>query len=177
MKQFCAAVYRRMLTQLKQSGQQFYCAREQVQNGFIICNLAWLEVKEKLKNHRFSSEREEIEFFKTIKPRFTSLIEYYCLVYHSLLFEPEAPDAAIEFWKREEERLQKFREQHKELINCLENRRCKKLRYFFLRENFTNSTVFRLSMYEERGTVTNGDPILANLLALVKYQDYVHSRG
>lgn len=165
-----------MLIQLKHCGNSFYCNHEQVQNAFAICNLAWKEVKDKLSHHRFSDEDEEIEFFKKIKPRFTSMIEYYCLIYHSVLFEPDDAVMSIEFWKRECSRLEKFRAEHKGFIACYQNNRCLMDRHYFLRKYFTESSASTLKIYDDRNTVTNGDLLVTVLMALTKYDNYSTAR-
>jgi len=56
---------------------------------------------EKLMIYQFVSEEEEIESSKTIRPKFTSEIEYYDLVYHSILFRYEAAESLLHFWGRQ----------------------------------------------------------------------------
>jgi hypothetical protein len=165
-----------MITQLKAHPLDLYSNHEQVQNAFTICNIAWNEVKDKLKGHRFSKEEQEIEFFKKIKPLFTSKIEYYCLIYHGLLFEPDEHSMAIEFWRRERGRLQKFRTDHKDFIACYQNEVCLMNRHYFLRNAFLETGGPGLKLYDDKNSVTNGDVLVATMIALTRYEDYSKAR-
>jgi hypothetical protein len=59
---------------------------------FEVANHYWPKIKALLAGYIFQSEAEEIYFFKTIKPLFTSAIEYYGLLAHAQLFKDSSPD-------------------------------------------------------------------------------------
>src|SRR5262245_36139346 len=62
----------------------------------------WGRLQDQVRKNDFQSPAEEIYFFKKIKPRFTSFIEYYTCRYHALLFMPAGDNLEmIRFWKWE----------------------------------------------------------------------------
>lgn len=81
---------------------------------FQVCNQYWEMLRRELEGYTFPDETEEVEFFKTIKPRFTSEKEYYSLRYHAQLFMDSIPDPVTlqAFWSREVMRLDKFVAEH-----------------------------------------------------------------
>ena len=135
MKSFCITTYRQMQTELKQCEHSKSCMHKMVECCFIIANLHWNKIKQKLVCYRFEKEEHEIDFFKHTKPRFTSEIEYYCLLYHSLLFEPHDLVHAFDFWSREYIRLQKFEEGHSEFLSCYRSLHCNAAPFYLLRKH------------------------------------------
>lgn len=101
MKPYTITAYQQMQEELVRctTGEAF-CIKE-AEQCFQLANHYWNKVKEKLNTCRFETDESEIEFFKMVKPKFTSEIEYYSLLYYSLVFEPAGLDAAISFWGRE----------------------------------------------------------------------------
>lgn len=135
-----------------------------------------MEVKEKLSSYEFKNDRSEIEFFKTIKPKFTSGIEYYELLYHAVLFEPPAINDAILFWKMESQRLQKFNEEYKAFLLCYADQGCSLLPYYFLRR-YSDNSVRQPKLYDTSiAHRTNGDPLVAAFWALKRYVHFVHKK-
>ena len=53
---------------------------QEIECCFHICNNYWGQVRERLIHYEFNTRHDEIEFFKIIKPLFTSQIEYYGLI-------------------------------------------------------------------------------------------------
>ena len=41
-----------------------------------------------LEDFKFPSDKDEIDFYKNVKPLFKSQLDYYNLVYHAELFKP-----------------------------------------------------------------------------------------
>lgn len=173
MKSYCMTIYRQMQTELMQCNQTGSCMRKMIENSFIITNLHWNQVKQKLRAYRFKKEEQEIQFFKDIKPEFTSEIEYYCLLYNSILFEPFETLPAYNFWSRESLRLQKFEKDNREFLRCFHNAHCTKSPYYFLRRHCLLKSIQEMKYYDAQGTFTNGDHLLATLLALKRYHQYV----
>jgi hypothetical protein len=60
----------------------------------------------------FCSDEEEICFFRTMKPRLLAEMEYYQLLYFSVVFCPEVPRMQKAFWQRETERLVCFKKKN-----------------------------------------------------------------
>lgn len=169
MKQYCTIIYRHMQMQLQQSASNQACMHKKLEHCFAIAYRHWYQVKEKLATHRFKNDTQEIQFFKTLKPLFTSEIEYYCLLYHRLLFEPSEPQAADDFRKREHGRLQKFESENRDFLSCYHDQHCPMLPFYFLRKCCRPPLPFEVKIYDDETSLTNGDGFVATWLALKKY--------
>lgn len=147
----------------------------QVECCYQMADRYWRELKEYLEVYQFTSEQEEIEFFKTVKPQFTSEIEYYNLVYHSLLFRPEPLERHSwkTFWQREQNRLQKFMEETPDFYAYHASGRTDQDADYYLRKN--NGDYFAGFRSFETGSkfTTRYDPLVSTLLALERYSLYV----
>jgi hypothetical protein len=148
------------------------CAKK-IEAGFKIAVKKWMELSEILRLYHFNSQEEEIHFFKTLKPKFTSEIEYYTLVYHAILFKPAERSSLLHFWGREYGRLRRFKTENKTFIKCYLNNKSSQTPYFFLRKYYTLRNVQYIRLYDSDVTLsTNGDWLVAKLLALEKYRHY-----
>jgi hypothetical protein len=172
MKQSCTFIYRHMQVQLQQSAAAHICMHQKLEHGFAIAYRHWHLVKQKLAGYRFKNELQEIEFFKTLKPLFTSEIEYYALLYHSLLFEPSGGQDAIDFWRREHGRLDKFEKENSGFLSCYHDEHCSMLPFYFLRKSCLPALPLEVKIYDDDTSVTNGDRLVATWLALKKYAEY-----
>lgn len=173
MKPYTITIYQQMQENLARYIKGGNCFINDIEQCFQLANLHWNKVKKKLNTYRFKNEENEIEFFKTIKPRFTSEIEYYSFLYHSLIFEPDGTDAAIDFWSREYGRLQRFEEDNKSFLLCYQDDGCEMTPYYFLCKYYVPKNALDIKMYDAGTTaITNGDHLVACFLALKRYQPY-----
>lgn len=177
MEHYCEMLYCKLQKELGQCRNKKLAVEKEVECCFQASVKLWMELSEKLKNHCFETEEKEMEFFKMWKPKFTSVIEYYHLVYHALLFEPGDADMAILFWEREHERLEKFRADNRLFLQCYEDDQNEMGPYFFLRKYYCSGCTANTRIYETGdGISTNGDWFVAALLALQKYMGYVEKK-
>src|SRR4051812_33776033 len=101
MKRYCTNLHRLLISDLFNCNCSQLSCIHKTECCFRAAVNRWTQLSHKLKKHQFLSEENEMEFFKSLKPKFTSEIEYCTLVYHSLLFQPDEAHSAIDFWKRE----------------------------------------------------------------------------
>jgi hypothetical protein len=135
-----------------------------------VANRYWNLVREKLKQNEFENEEVEIEFFKVLKPKFTSEIEYYSLVYHCLMFQSPDLPKAVEFLGKELKRWVKFEEENRSFIGCFKTEGCERHRFYFLRKYYTCTNESGMNLYEAGpDVVTNGDRLVALMMALERY--------
>jgi len=59
---------------------------------FQSCIKYWDILRGEVATYTFPDEDEEVNFFKNIKPLFTSQAEYYTLLYHAEMFKPDEHD-------------------------------------------------------------------------------------
>ena len=64
---------------------------------------------DRLADHSFQDARDEIDFFKNIQPQFLAESAYYCLLNYAHNFCPSDSNERIAFWKRQADRLGKFK--------------------------------------------------------------------
>lgn len=176
MKRFCSILYKNLQQDLLRCKKTTPLFEAQVETCFQVAYRYWKEVKENLSSYEFKNDRCEIEFFKQCKPKFTSEIEYYELLYHAVVFEPPATGDAILFWNRESQRLQKFEEEHKSFLLCYADHCCSLLPYYFLRR-YSEIGTRQPKLYDTAIVHrTNGDPLVAAFWALKRYVNYVYKK-
>jgi hypothetical protein len=143
---------------------------------FRVSEKYWTLLRKELTGYSFSSREEEILFFKTIKPRFTSEIEYYGLVYHALMFVPDeiTPADMQNFWKRQLTRLDRLMNDHEGFFNyCRSGRTHKDKQYFTRKEDDEVSFSEPRYYYQDQQSASSHDHLLASRLALERYTQYV----
>lgn len=173
MERYCARLVEQLQNDLAACEKSNLSCREKAEYCFGLAVKKWRELREKLMVYQFPSEKKEIEFFKTLKPRVTSEIEYYNLVYHSILFRPEEGESLLHFWGREYGRLRRFEAENKLFLQCYRGDESKLNAYFFLRKYYSLRAVQYIRIYDSDACVsTSGDWPAATLLALIKYRDY-----
>lgn len=123
----------------------------------------------------FKSDAEEILFFKTMKPRFYSQLIYYSKVYSLELNTPiGSKSLAIEYLKREEDKLYFFYEENREFYhyyransNYLDDK-------YFIRKN-TNA-VQPIALYHidtDTNFTTSQDFTVSNIMANERMKEYI----
>jgi hypothetical protein len=166
-------MYKQLQEHLADTNETTTCFEYKAESSFQFAYKYWNKIKQKLNNWQFRSDTEEINFFQMLKPRFTAEIEYYELLYHAVVFEPAYSQDAIKFWNRELLRLQNFRESNEAFLCCYNNGAPELLPYYFLRR-YNIQASQRVKLYDA-GTqhLTNGDPLVAEFLALQRFEPYV----
>ena len=173
MENDCEKLYCTLQLDLSECESSHLSCARRVECCFKLALKKWTELSEILRSYNFPSEEKEIHFFKNLKPKFTSEIEYYTLVYHSILFSPPDPSALLHFWGREYGRLRRFRAENKTFLQCYRHQGSKQLPFFFLRKYYCLKPVQATRLYDADASVsTNGDWLAASLLALEKYRHY-----
>jgi hypothetical protein len=108
---------------------------------------------------QFDSTRDEIDYYKTVKPLFKSQIEYYNLIYQGELLRPKERSELKEFWLREQQRLDKFIQENHEFYTYYKSGATNLDEDYFLATGFT----------DDQGNPLYYDNLIANILALERY--------
>jgi hypothetical protein len=148
-----------------------------VENNFIIAGNYWSELRATVAEYDFTNEEQEILFFKTIKPLFIAELEYYSLVYHSLLFCPFDRSNQKKFWEREAKRPEDFKEQYRDFYLYHTSGRTDRDQQYYLRGNAKDASEMEFDSYDrEPNSRTTHDNLIAKLWALERYAKYACSK-
>jgi hypothetical protein len=172
MKETCLSLYERMLHELHLCKKPSRSSASEIECCFQIAYGAWEAVSKKLRGYFFPNDWEEIEFFKVLRPKFTSEIEYYSLLYHAILFEPGEHLSKLMFWQREHKRLAEFELQNQSFLYCYHADDCKTTPFYFLRRYCRSDNATRVLNYGGSSALTNGDWLVARYVALLRFHPY-----
>jgi len=174
-------LYKKFLADIEESKLPCRTEKEQVEQCFWTSKKYWDHLKDHIRNNGFESEATEIDFFRNVKPAFTSYIEYYVLLSEALHSVPKSSptdpkEIVVNYWKHELDRSLRFNEKSKVFIQYYHSDSNDMDDYYFLRRNNNKSTgpLTTAPVYEEDTEFyTNGDPVLRSYLAYKKYNLYV----
>jgi RteC protein len=140
---------------------------------FQISSNYWNRIKQEIATIVFASPDEEIDFYKNVKPKFISEIEYFGLVYHTIWFRPKDSFTELKnFWINEMNRLEKFIKDNTEFYE-----------YYILGSSWNDASYFtaaqnepekRSSEFFEQDKLMRSRPdyLVATIIALKKYKEY-----
>lgn len=104
-------LYADLQTRLRETGDHEFCLHK-IEQYFDICNRAVLALNEKVKNKGFKNDKQEILFFRSVKPRFVYLQQYYVLLYNHVMFMPDEPGEQLKYLERNLHKLDRYLEEH-----------------------------------------------------------------
>lgn len=151
--------------------------KKSIEQCFIIAGNYWSELKAAVAEYKFRSLEEEIYFFKTVKPLFTTELEYYSLLYHTMLFCPLDAVRQKQFWEREARRLDDFKEQHKVFLVYYRAGDTSEDPVYYVRANDSHAMDGEIAAYDgDPNSKTSYDQLIAKLWALERYNEYVQGK-
>src|ERR1700674_3285964 len=122
MKQEWMILYDSMIREMAAFHEQPDDLKRKIEGCFNLAQQYWGRIQQRIEVQSFASTKEEIEFYKEVKPLFKSQIEYYNLVYHAELFKPlTKPGEIKEFWIKEQQKLDRFIQDHAEFYIYYKN--------------------------------------------------------
>ena len=123
-------------------------------------------------DHRFWDQEEEIYFYKKLKPQFIGLIEYFTLLYKSVVFQPDDSMKTAQYWKHELENC-------RELVSIY-NTNCRFYEQqlsgtdiYNLEQNNQQSLVFGLNVSRINFTDASYSYLRGRLIAMKRYEKYI----
>lgn len=169
--------YHKMIHHIDESHHKNMPEQEQAGHAYQIALQCWHQVKAEMKSYKFRDQKEEIDFYKSIKPKFTGYIEYLMLLNHGLLFIPtESKEAMLIYWQFEVERLERFKERNKSFVAYYEIGSTHNDEKYFLPAE--KDSIHKFSkIYDLDGKlVTSHDHLVASLLAEEKYHKFAKKK-
>lgn len=136
----------------------------------------WKELKELFISGTMQMDAEEIEFFKEVKPLFTSHIEYYLILNQVVLFVPNIEQEKKEYWNEEEKRYHRYCKRHENFIAYYESGSTERDSEYFLQRNNRVEMPPQERIYEDADCRSSHDHIVRGLLAGSMYHDFVLER-
>ena len=122
-----------LLTDLISCWQRPQCEKLLAESAFLITQKHCNDLKQVCWEHKFTNDKEEIHFFKTIHPQFAGRMMFYSMMYESLTSCPECDEAAKAFWLTELDRYKRFLARHENLVDYLDRQRTDADERYFLR--------------------------------------------
>ena len=172
----CPKLYLQLLMNIAQSQHTQGSDTQKIEVCFKHAIGCWRKVQQLIKSNDFSTEEEEIHFFKHIKARFTGLIEYYTYRYHALLFMTSQDKAEQEeFWNRELRKIERFYESHREFCQYIRQGATNKDKDYFLRASNRESAPLQARIHDiDPDTSTSHDHLLTLLNAYKLYKEHIN---
>jgi hypothetical protein len=170
-------LYSEMLKDIARCEQLELPDAEWVTACFWIAHNYWERLKKLTNPNGFKNESEEIEFFRNVKPQFTSYIEYFTILSEALVCVPSHSMEAICYWEEEAKRFKRFCERNEEFITYYESGERYKDSLYFLKRNVNTGYVPKAPVYDvEPEYCTSQDHLVRSYLANKKYNEYVQKR-
>lgn len=178
MKEKCDQLYESMMLEMDSCGRRNQSEKEQIECAFRTCEMTWKKLQIILAEHRFRTEMEEVWFFKNIKPQFTSLLEYYALVYKAALFLPEEePQNIPRFWQNELHRAKRFFAEHETFYTYYKSGITDMDTIYFVRANGDPTSIPASRIYaDDPRAATTHDHLVASIIARERYIEYIEQR-
>lgn len=124
----------------------------------------------------FTDDLDEIQFFKQVKPTFTSYIEYFTILSEAILSVDKMDVDPLHFWQEEEKRYRTFTDRHRDFIDYMESGSLKLDTQYFLQRN-TKVLSSSSGLYDaEPAYSASYDHLVRSYLARKRYCVYCLSK-
>lgn len=178
MKEPYQLLYHDLLKDIERCMELPNCEKDNAESCFWIAYNYWEKLKRLRKNYVFKTEAEEIEFFKVVKPGFTSYMEYFIILSEALLCVPAEKEDAIIYWTGEANRFERFCNRNQSFVRYYENDSTEEDPLYFLRQAATDlKYVPSAPVYDvDAEFCTPHDHQVRGYLAYKRYYDFVKKR-
>lgn len=163
MKEKWFTLYESMQREIEGCHKSGADKKAEIECCFNIGLKYWTEIQMGIDQENFVSSRDEIDYYKMVKPLFKSQIEFYNLIYQSELLKPDDKSELKEFWLKEQQRLPRFIQENQEFYNYYKSGSTKLDEEYFLSSGFT----------DDYGNSLYYDNLIALILALERYMAYI----
>jgi|SRR5580693_7413851 hypothetical protein len=166
MKEEWLKLYEMMLREMEDCRKRGADPKGVIECSFNISSGYWARIQITMEDYEFHSKKDEIDFYKLVKPLFKSHIEYYNLLYQAEIFKPDnKPYEMKEFWIKEKQKLGRFIQDNAVFYVYYKNGATNRDEEYFL-SGATES---------ETGKTLYTDDLIAKLLALERYVQHAQN--
>jgi hypothetical protein len=160
MKDASLTLYNAMIGEMNECLAREEDIRVAIECCFNVGQSYSAQIQKMLEDYKFPSEKDEIDFYKIVKPLFKSQLDYYNLVYHAELFKPNTNTVEMkEFWVKEHQKLDRFVLDHSEFCDYYK----------------TGATNLDKQYFLTPDQAVYYDDLIAELLALERYNRYTQN--
>jgi hypothetical protein len=160
MNETSLVLYDAMIGEMNECLSREQDIRASIECCFNVGQSYSAQIQKMLEDYKFPSGKDEIDFYKNVKPLFKSQLDYYNLVYHAELFKPMTnPGEMKEFWVKEHQKLDRFILDHTDFYDYYKKGATNLDEQYFLTPD--------QSVYY--------DDLIAELLALERYNQFTQN--
>lgn len=160
----CIQFYEEMLNDIKLCKRKGLDKQAEIQCCFEIATNYVGRLSADTKDYAFESLKDEIFFFKKIKPLFAVEAEFFTYQYHAELFKSNVEDDCQQeleiFYQRQLQRMTKFRREHSVF-------------YAYMQEEKTESDHLWFIRKPGESAVCSYDKLIATYGAIKRYEEFV----
>ena len=171
----CNRIYKTMQQEMQGCQSELSDEVKWIEKGFGITMQAWLNIEKITDGYQFMNQQEEVYFYKTLKPRFTGLIDYYKLIYKSVLFQPDDSKKRAAYWRSELKNCNKLISRYKTACLYFEQQQPDSDIYF-LQHNNQQPLIFGIDVNQFKLTNTSYSYLLGSLIAMKKYKKFMQEK-
>lgn len=167
-------VYQSIEQQIEKGASELADERKWIEWSFGLAMKTWIGIEKMATDHRFSDRDEEIDFYKTLKPGFTGLIEYLTLLYKSVVFQPDDPMEKGAYWKTELKNCWEAMSLYRS--GCLYFEQQPDRDKYFLRQNNQQPLILGLNVSQFNFTSVSYSYLLGRVDAVKRYKKYLQAQ-
>jgi hypothetical protein len=162
----CIQFYDEMLNDIKLCKRKGLEKQAEIQCCFEISTNYIGRLSNDVKSYEFENIKDEIFFFKKLKPLFTAEAEFYTYQYHAELFkstvEDKCPMEMELFYRRQLQRMTKFSREHPVFYNYVqEEKNCNDASWF--------------TRDPEDRSRSSHDKLVSTYWAIKRYEEFVET--
>ena len=165
-------LHEKLLSKIKNCSETNSLAR--AEDCFWIACKYWELVKRDFTDKVFGSLEEEIDFFKNLKTKFTSQIQFFTMLCEVLMFVPSSKELQVEFWREELKRFKRFYDKNKVFIHYYESGCGESDSFYFVRVGPDWEPAQRPPSYDsDKNFCSTHDHLVRGYLSQKMYYEFV----
>jgi hypothetical protein len=173
------SLYNNLVQQLASYETTATDEKKWIEWGFSITTKTWFSIQQKIESYQFANLQEEIIFYKTLKPNFIALMDFFTLLYKSVLFQPDDKAGKKKYWQGELKTCKTFLSRHKSICQYYEQGNTGMDHVYFVQQNNQQPLILGINENNWRRAYTatiSYSHQLARVISIKKYQHYVQDK-